>query len=152
VSDGRTTLMFRNLPESFTRATLEELLLVEGFANLCNFLYLPADLSSGACFGYALVNMATPADAQAFINHFQSFHQWPVSSAKRAVTHMSEELQGLAEMIERYRNSPIMHPSVPDTLKPAIYHNGCRCPFPQPTAPLKPPRAKKANRKKALGQ
>jgi len=147
---GKTTLMFRNLPEGFTRLMLEELLEAEGFASRCNFLYLPAELSSQVCFGYALINMATASDANFFVEHFQGFNNWPVASDKRAVAHMSEELQGLSEMTERYRNSPLMHESVPDCLRPAVYSNGCRVLFPEPTVLLKPPRARKANRKNGV--
>lgn len=147
----RTTLMFRNLPDGFTRSKLEEVLEAEGFASRYNFLYLPADLSSQVCFGYALINMATASDANFFIEHFQGFDNWPEASDKRAVVHMSEELQGLSEMTERYRNSPLMHPSVPDCLRPAVYSNGCRVLFPEPTVPLKPPRARKGNRKNVVG-
>jgi len=152
VIGDRTTLMFRNLPEDFSRARLEQLLEAEGFATRFDFLYLPVELCSGACFGYALINMVTPSDAQAFVAHFHGFQQWPVPSTKRAEARVSEELQGLAEMIERYRNSPIMHPSVADPMRPAIYHNGCQCPFPPPTVVLKPPRAKKASRRRTLDQ
>jgi len=147
---GKTTLMLRNLPEGFTRSKLEELLEAEGFAARYDFLYLPAELASGACFGYALINMATASDARFFIEHFQGFDDWPAACDKRAVAHMSEELQGLSELTERYRNSPLMHPSVPDAMRPAIYSNGSRVEFPEPTAPLKPPRARKANRKRAV--
>merc|ERR1712217_55119 len=149
---GKTTLMFRNLPEGFTRSKLEELLQVERFACRYNFLYLPADLSSGVCFGYALINMVTASDAMCFIRHFQGFCKWPVACDKRAVVHMSEELQGLSEMTERYRNSPLMHPTVADGLRPAIYSNGCRVRFPEPTVSLKPPRARKVNRKRTAGK
>jgi len=149
---GKTTLMFRNLPEGFTRSKLEELLQIEGFACRYNFLYLPAELSSGVCFGYALINMVTASDAECFIQHFQGFCKWPVACDKRAVVHMSEELQGLSEMTERYRNSPLMHPSVADSLRPAMYSNGSRVWFPKPTVSLKPPRARKANRKRTAGK
>jgi len=144
--------MFRNLPESFTRCKLEELLNAEGFAARFDFLYLPSNLKTGACFGYAFVNMVTPSDARSFMEHFQGFQEWPVPSSKRAVVHMNEELQSIGELIERYRNSPLMHPSVPHALRPAIYCNGCETRFPVPTAPVKPPHTKKANRNKATRQ
>jgi len=143
----KTTLMFRNLPEGFNRSRLEALLDAEGFAPRYDFLYLPANLGSGACFGYALINMVAPSDARAFIEHFQGFDRWPVTSDKRALVHMSEELQGLNEMIERYRNSPLMHESIADELRPAVYRSGTRAEFPGPTAPLKAPRVRKPNRK-----
>eukprot|EP00439_Symbiodinium_sp_Y106_P038344 s1688_g4.t1 len=35
--------------------------------------------------------------------------------------------------VERYRNSPVMHRSVPDEYKPVIFKNGVRKKFPRPT-------------------
>jgi RNA recognition motif-containing protein len=144
----RTTLMFRNLPVWFTREKLEKLLNAEGFGMLYNFIYLPAELGTGACFGYAFINMATPGDAERFVEYFQGFDRWPETDTRRAVVHLSEALQGLDEQIERYRNSPLMHPSVADELRPAVYWQGVRMPFPEPTAPIKPPRARTSTKKK----
>merc|ERR1719189_3443101 len=140
--------MFRNLPDGFTRAKLEKLLDARGFSGRYDFIYLPAELSSGASFGYAFVNMCTDDDAKCFVKHFQGFEQWPTPCAKRALVHVSEALQGLSDQIERYRNSPLMHPAVPDGLRPAIYSGGVRVPFPEPTAPLQLPRVRASARKK----
>jgi len=148
--DFRTTLVLRNIPESFTRCKLEELLNANGFANCFDFLYLPADLKTGACFGYAFINMVTPSHARSFLKRFTDFQDWPMPSSKRAVVHVNERLQSLAELIERYRNSPMMHPSVPHVLRPTLYCNGFVMPFPEPTTPIKPPRTK--NRTRATRQ
>lgn len=147
----KTTLMFRNLPEGFSRRQLEELLDAQGFAKRYDFIYLPAELATMACFGYAFINMVAPDDAEAFVQHFQGFDEWPVPCRKRAVVHMSEALQGMQTQIERYRNSPLMHPVVPDDLRPAVYSDGVRIPFPEPTAPLKPPRVRASARRKVPG-
>lgn len=144
----QTTLMFRNLPESFTRQGLEILLNAEGFGMLYDFIYLPAELGSGNCFGYAFVNMATPMAAQQFVEHFQGFDRWPQPDARRAVVHFSEALQGLHEQIERYRNSPLMHSSVSDDIRPAIYSRGTRVCFPAPTVPIRPPKVRTSTKKK----
>merc|ERR1711957_1160484 len=37
--------------------------------------------------------------------------------------------QGLTILIERYRNARVMHPSVPDLYKPALFQNGVRWVF-----------------------
>jgi len=144
----KTTLMFRHLPEWFTRQKLELLLKEEGFGMMYDFIYLPAELGSGNCFGYAFVNMVTPKDAELFIEHFQGFDRWPEPHSSRAVVHLSEALQGLNEQIERYRNSPLMHPSVSDDLRPAIYSQGMRTRFPAPTVLIKPPRVRTSTKKK----
>jgi len=145
-----TTMMFRNLPEYFSRNMLEGLLDIEGFAKQYDFIYLPADLATGACFGYAFVNLVTTKCAQRFLHHFQGFERWPEPSAKRAMVHMSEGIQGKGEQVERYRNSPLMHPNVSDGLRPAIYNEGVREAFPEPLVPLKPPRMR-ANAKRNQG-
>merc|ERR1712038_1292935 len=49
---SKTTLMFRNLPQWYTRQKLESLLDAEGFGSHYDFIYLPAELGSGSCFGY----------------------------------------------------------------------------------------------------
>jgi phosphatidylglycerophosphate synthase len=51
--------------------------------------------------------------------------------------------KGLGAHIERYRNSPVMHESVPDEYKPAMYTRGVRVPFPPPTKNLRMPRIRK---------
>lgn len=141
--------MFRNLPQSFTRLKLERLLDAEGFGSLYDFIYLPAELGTGSCFGYAFINMVTAREAERFVEYFQGFDRWQEAETRRAVVHLSEALQGLDEQIERYRNSPLMHPSVSDDLRPAVYRHGVRVPFPEPTAPIRPPRMRTSTKKKA---
>merc|ERR1719221_588708 len=151
-ASNRTTLMFRNLPRCFTRRKLEELLNAEGFGMVYDFIYLPAELGNGSCFGYAFINMVTAKDASRFVEYFQGFDRWPETEmletdTKRAVVHLNEALQGLEEMVERYRNSPLMHPSVSDELRPAVYSRGIRIAFPEATAPIKPPRVRTSTKR-----
>ena len=51
------------------------------------------------------------------------------------------ELRGLEAHVERYRNSPVMHRSVPDQYKPVIFKDGVRKPFPRATKKVKAPTA-----------
>lgn len=144
---ARTTLMFRNLPECFSRSRLEELLNQEGFRGSYDFLYTPGDHATGICCGYAFVNLVTEQAAQRFEEHFQGFSDWPEATLRRGFVQASEAVQGLEEQIERYRNSPVMHPSVHDDARPAIYRGGVRATFPSPTVPLVPPRARLSARR-----
>jgi len=51
--------------------------------------------------------------------------------------------QGLDLQIRRFQNSPVMHPSVPDEIKPMLFTDGVRSPFPEPTKQLREPRARR---------
>lgn len=138
--EGATTVMIRNLPLSFTRPQMEALLDAEGFKERYDFIYLPAKLSTGVCFGYAFINLVSQEDATSFMDHFHGFDRWLVPMSGQAATHISQELQGLEANIARYRNSALMHPTVPDWLRPALYQQGERVVFPEPTVQLRPPR------------
>lgn len=135
-----TTVMLRNLPQYFTRATLLELIDKHGFHGSYDFVYLPTDFNSQAGLGYAFVNMITPADAEKFWAHFDNFSSWLTDSDKVCSLGWSRPHQGLNALIERYRNSPVMHESLPDECKPMVFVDGVRVPFPPPTRHVKWPR------------
>lgn len=142
--ETRTTVMLRNIPEGFSRRALEEFLDHQGFAEGYDFLYLPSDISSGKSFYYAFVNLVTPHVAIRFRHHFSGFCGWPMPFSSPAAVEWSEALQGWDQMTSRYRNSPMMHPLVPDEVKPAVYSAGVRAVFPAPTRPIPPPRLRRS--------
>lgn len=141
-SDDRTTLMFRNLPNSYNRAALLNMLDSEGFQRQCSFVYLPTDFNNFAGFGYAFVGFQTHASAEMAKRHFQGFTKWKVPSQKICDVAWSGEVQGNNAYVEKYRNSPVMHDSVPDEYKPALFVNGLRVPFPAPSKRIRPPRVR----------
>merc|ERR1719330_1261853 len=116
-----TTFMIRSLPPVFSRTKLEELLDSEGFTGKYDFLYLPTDLKAkdGGCFGYAFVNLISVEEASLFQDHFHGY-QWSNMDLEPMGVHASEALQGLDELIERYRNSPLMHKKVDAGLPPTV--------------------------------
>lgn len=86
------------------------------------------------------MNFLSTADAERVMERFIGFQQWKVVSFKVCdVTWGDEQVQGLQAHTERYRNSHVMHESVPDVYKPAIFLGGVRVPFPPPTKRLRPP-------------
>jgi len=131
--------MFRNLPNYYTRSTLVELLDGQGFKMLYSFVYVPTDFRKFAGFGYAFVGFATHEAAVLAMRHFQGFCDWKVRNEKVCNVDWSGAVQGLDAHMERYRNSPVMHHSVPDEYKPAVFVDGCRVAFPSPTKLLRPP-------------
>jgi len=148
---GRTTIMLRNLPNEYSREMLVQLLDSQGFVGLYDFVYLPIDFQSWKGLGYAFVNLVTYECAQYACAHFDGFSAWTVKTSKVCKTCWSDPVQGFAGNCERYRNSPVMHESVPEYVKPIIFCNGQRMAFPGPTSHIKPPRAKLCPTRGPLG-
>jgi len=145
--EDKTTVIFRNVPNDFTRDMLLQLFDDEGFAGKYDFVYLPIDFKSNAGFGYAFVNLVDGLVANSFRNRFNGFGNWSMPSQKVAEVAWSNPSQGLEVHVDRYRNSPIMHNSVLDLYKPAMFQNGDRIPFPPPTKAIKAPRARPNKRR-----
>mmetsp|Transcript_41204 Transcript_41204/g.123149 ORF Transcript_41204/g.123149 Transcript_41204/m.123149 type:complete len:97 (-) Transcript_41204:455-745(-) len=70
---------------------------------------------------------------------FDGYKKWMFPSAKVAHVSWSVLHQGLKAHIKRYRNSPLMHESVPDEYKPVLLSGGVRVSFPPPTKELAAP-------------
>lgn len=136
---GSTTVILRNIPVEYTRQMLLDLLNSRGFAGKFDFVYVPRDFQRSFGLGYCFVNMVTAADAHQIHKCFHGFSQWKIPSQKVCEVGWSSRQQGLAEQIERYRNSPVMHDSVPDEYKPCIFQHGVRVAFPRPTQMLRKP-------------
>jgi len=139
---ARTTVMWRNLPNNYSRDDLLELLDSQGFAGSYDFFYSPLDFTSNSLMGYAFLNFVSAEEADRFFYHFQGFTQWSLKSDKVCQVTWSQPLQGLEGHIERYRNSAVMHPDVSDDKKPVLFKDGQRIPFPMPTKKIRAPKLK----------
>lgn len=136
----QTTVMLRNIPNRYTQSMLLEVLIEQGFRGLYDFVYLPMDFRNGVNLGYAFVNLLTNEDALHFMCVFQGFSKWFVDSVKVCEVSWAHPHQGRQEHVERYRNSPVMHPSMPEEYKPMIFRKGMRVPFPPPTKVVHAPK------------
>merc|ERR1712151_925221 len=112
--DPRVTVMMKNIPIEYSREQLLEIMDAAGFQKYYNAVYVPADLKSEEVLGYAFINFTTHEQAEKFIAHFNDFTDWQVPSDQVCEVKWSGTLQGYNATIERYRNSPMMHESVPD--------------------------------------
>lgn len=143
-----TTIMLRNVPRLLTRTMLLAEFESQGFAGKFDFVYLPVDFEEstrcGQNFGHAFVNFVRPCDAARARECFDGFVAWAVECEKPCEAVWREQCQGLAAHIKKYRNSALMHESVPDENKPVMFANGARCPFPAPTQPIKAPKLRRS--------
>lgn len=143
-SSSKTTVIWRNLPNNFTREGLLELINSYGFQGSYDFFYSPVDFSSNALVGYAFINFVSTAEARRFFSCFKGFTAWSMNSVKVSEVAWSQ-LQGLKHHLERYRNSAVMHPEVADDKRPVLFQGGCRVYFPAPTKRLQPPQPKECH-------
>jgi len=134
-----TTVMFRNLPKNLTQLAVLETLEAQGFSKLYDFVYLPVDFQKMVSFGYAVVNFVTHETAEKAMRHFTGFTAWPMPCRKACMTVWNTPCQGLAAHVERYRDSPLMHPDVAPEFKPMLFLHGSQFGFPLPTKQLKAP-------------
>lgn len=141
---ANTAIIVRNLPVDMSRAALLEALDVEGFAHMYNFVYMPMDLLKGVRLGYGIVNFSETKFANAALIHFSSIE----IGGKRLDACLSESNRCQSELILRYRDSAVMHWSVPDECKPIIFSEGHVVPFPPPTKFLEPPSLTKQRKNK----
>ncbi|CAE7501728.1 mei2 [Symbiodinium natans] len=139
--DG-TTIMLRNLPAKFSQQSMLQLLNDNGFQGKYDFVYLPMDFRNGTNLGYAFVNTLTHQDALEAMDAYQGFTGWADGSDKVCEVSWAHPHQGLEEHVERYRNSPVMHPVTPEEYKPMVFANGQRVPFPAPTKAIRAPKMK----------
>jgi RNA recognition motif-containing protein len=147
--DDRTTIMMRDIPNSYCTDRLVELFDSAGFSRRYDFVYLPMDFRTGMSLGYAFVDFVSNADAQRFMEVFAGFSSWMTPSPKVCQISWADPNQGLAAHVEKYRNSPVMHENIPDGYKPRLYNQGMRVPFPPPTKRIRAPRVRPAKRSSA---
>lgn len=133
--------MLRNLPNNYSREMLLQLL-DGGFRGCYDLVYLPIDFKSNASLGYAFVNLLDCEQARRLWRALDGFDRWAVPSRKVCSVDWSSPSQGLASHVERFRNSPVMHESVPDEYRPALFGDGRRRPFPPPSKRLRAPRVR----------
>jgi len=133
------SVMMRNIPNSYDRGRLLSLLDNKGFSGCYDLVYLPLDFATHSSLGYAFINFVTEGDAKRFRESFHGFNSWGMFSDKACDTQGNATHQGIRANIDRYRNSPAMHETVPDEFRPAIFSNGVRVPFPPPTRRLRAP-------------
>jgi len=136
---GKTTVMMRNLPNDYTRDMVQELLNNTGYKGKFDFVYLPIDFQRKAGLGYAFINFVDSETAAKFQKEYTGFRGWSVTSEKMCEVAWSD-VQGLQTHIDRYRNNPVMHESVPEECRPQLYAGSELLPFPPPTKSIRAPR------------
>jgi hypothetical protein len=134
-----TQVIIKHLRHDLTRAKHFDFLHAVGYKGKYDMVYLPMDFSTGKCRQYAFVNFLSQEVAQQFQMQLQGCADEDIFGQEQCEVSWSG-LQGLPDIIQKYRNSPVMHPSVPDKCKPMLFVDGSAVPFPAPTKEISKPR------------
>lgn len=136
-----TTIQLELLPSEQTYEDVMNSLDSHGFANCYDFIYLPTCLQTRLPLqGHVLVNFISRRFAHTALQQFSD----------RVSEYM--HCTSLSELIERYRNSPVMHEAVPTECKPKLFKAGYPVAFPPPTLRLRAPRTRGKNGKPQKNQ
>jgi hypothetical protein len=142
-----TTVIMRKLPKTLSRDGIVALMDEKGFRGSYDLVYAPVDFATRSGLGYVFVNLVSPEAAKSFVDAFNGFSDWPSVSSKVCEVSWSCELQGLDAHVQRYRDSPVLHESVPDIFRPVLFKDGERIAFPPPTKVIKQPRLRASRQK-----
>jgi hypothetical protein len=136
-------VIIQNIPNKYTRALFLELLDERGFRGAYRMGYLPVDYTTRLSVGYAFLHFADSSDAARCKAEFQGFKSWHFAgSPKVCSVDWSSGEDSLEDHIANLRNAPVMHSSVPEEFRPALFDRcGAQVPFPAPTKSVKKPRA-----------
>lgn len=142
VGETRTSVMLKGVPDSCTRPMMLQLLDAAGFFGRFNFVYLPMDFKRNKNLGYALINLVSPKEALRLGRYFEGFSNWNELGGSACTVTWCSPQQGVQAHVERYRNSPVMHESVPEEWRPLLLTHGVPVAFPPPTMKIKAPKLK----------
>jgi hypothetical protein len=143
--EPRTTVVIKNLVPQCTREVLVGFLDAMGFEGTYDMVYMPTCFDTLESHQFAFVDFLSEEIAMQFEKHLHGV------ALKRFFGDQLCEIawsdcQGLQANIRNYRNSPVMHTSVPAACKPQLFVDGLPVPFPAPTKRISKPRRNRRTR------
>ncbi|KAK8792348.1 hypothetical protein WA588_004846 [Blastocystis sp. NMH] len=116
-NDPRTTLMIRNIPNSFTQDVV--LRIVNGYIrNRFDFFYLPIDFKTQCNLGYCYINVL---DVDTVLDMYNNFHNkhWPNTVSNKTCQICYARIQGKKQMMKDCDDWAVMH--LADEYRPLFY-------------------------------
>jgi hypothetical protein len=137
-----TTVMFRNIPNKYTREMLVKQL-EENLKGQFDFVYLPIDFKNQCNVGYAFINFRTIEACQVFMNNFNGMEVCkclPGLNSRKVTEVTPARVQGFEDNVQRLRNSPVMRELThrPEWMPLIFDEDGNEMLFPHPERPLDP--------------
>ena len=127
-NDDRDTVMLRNIPNKYTQRMLLDQINSMGFTGTYSFFYLPRDVRTLACQGYAFIVFNDNEIARRFVNKLNGY-KLPGFNSQKICEVTWARIQGLKANIQHYRNSPVRDFKDPE-FRPVLFAAGTEIPFP----------------------
>jgi hypothetical protein len=145
-----TTVMFRNIPNKYTREMLVKQL-ESDLKGEFDFVYLPIDFKNKCNVGYAFINFRSIEACEAFLKNFNGVEVrkcLPGLNSRKVTEVTPARVQGFEENVQRLRNSPVMRELAHHTeWMPLIFdETGKQMPFPSPERALEPIKLRRRGR------
>ncbi|GIZ47302.1 hypothetical protein CKM354_001039700 [Cercospora kikuchii] len=133
--DVRTTLMMRNIPNSWTFRELKRR--VDQVAkDQYDFSYLRIDFEKNTNVGYGFINLISPSTTAQFVENIQGTEWSPGSHPRKNVQLSYAAVQGIDCIVDKFRNSSIMS-EFPD-YRPKLWYTPFDAPHPAAVGTEKP--------------
>jgi len=145
-----TTVMFRNIPNKYTREMLVNQL-QQSLKGSFDFVYLPIDFKNKCNVGYAFINFRSIEACESFLGDFNGVEVrkcLPGLTSRKVTEVTPARVQGFEENVQRLRNSPVMRELAHhQEWMPLIFDlQGQQVPFPAPDRQLEPIKARRYGR------
>jgi len=137
-----TTVMFRNIPNKYTREMLVKQL-EQDLKGHFDFVYLPIDFKNQCNVGYAFINFRSTEACDIFMQNFNGVEVrkcLPGLNSRKVTEVTPARVQGFEDNVQRLRNSPVMRELAhhPEWMPLIFDANGIQFNFPQPERTLEP--------------
>lgn len=144
-----TTVMFRNIPNKYTREMLVNQL-DEDMRGQFDFVYLPIDFKNKCNVGYAFINFCSVEACDQFVAKFNGMEVrrcLPGLNSRKVTEVTPARVQGFEENVNRLKNSPVMRELMhkPEWMPLIFDENGEQLPFPHPERCLEPIKPRRRN-------
>merc|ERR1719375_755052 len=149
-----TTVMFRNIPNKYTREMLVAQL-EQDLKGQFDFVYLPIDFKNRCNVGYAFINFRTIEACEIFMLNFNGVEVrkcLPGLNSRKVTEVTPARVQGFDDNVQRLRNSPVMRELAhhPEWMPLIFDENGVQMPFPTPERPLEPIKPRRRAREEVV--
>lgn len=137
-----TTVMFRNIPNKYTRDMLVKQL-EQDLRGQFDFVYLPIDFKNQCNVGYAFINFRSFEACQSFLQSFNGVEVrkcLPGLNSRKVTEVTPARVQGFEDNVQRLRNSPVMRELAhhPEWMPLIFDEDGTQLTFPDPERLLEP--------------